>query len=125
LKKSFSILLSFLLLLSTVGISVSRHYCGDILKNSAILSPVDWCDDMEMPTDCCHDEIDHYELQDDFQTTEISFDLNQGFALISFYQVSFIDNISDSEDIKYSQLEPPSPPQVEENIYIQVQSFLI
>ena len=108
-----------------MGVSVSKHYCGNILKDSSIFTHADGCGDMEMPMDCCHDEIDFYEIQDDFQSSQFSFNLDQQFTEAGFYQSSFIDNLSTVEEVKYSITEPPSPPIILRNIYIQVQSFLL
>lgn len=113
------------MLLSTIGINVSRHYCGNILKDTAIFFHAENCGDMERLMDCCHNEIDHFKIQDDFQITNMSFDLTQEFTLINFFQTSFIDNISDSKNIKYSFIEAPLPPFIRQNTYIQIQSFLL
>lgn len=113
-------------MLSTAGISVSRHYCGDFLMDSAILFEAEACGDMgDMPMDCCHDEIDHFELQDEFQTTQISIDVNPTFQIIELDIPQYSQALLSPEKQTISFFDPPSPPLITGNIYMRIQSFLI
>lgn len=63
-KKIANIAVVFVLLVSTGGISLTRHYCGDSLVSSALFStPERCCDD---GCSKCHDEHSFSKLTDDF-----------------------------------------------------------
>lgn len=127
MKKLFNLLAIALLTISTVGISVTKHYCGDILESIAINADNGQCcgEDQE-PTGCCHNESENYTLEDDFQLEQFNFKLNNfGVALIVIYQDLNLETIRDSEANDYLKLLSKSPPSSEPDIYIQVQSFLL
>ena len=69
MRKAVIISLAFLILTSSVGVTISRHFCGDELKHVAFNSKPDKCCEMDMLMDCCHDETDHYGIADEFQLT--------------------------------------------------------
>lgn len=64
--KTISIALSFLVLFSTLSLTIEKHFCGDVLIDVAIFSESEKCGmDMSKITDaetvkkdCCKDEID-------------------------------------------------------------------
>ena len=69
-KRISHIILSFVLLVSTMGMAVSKHYCGeDLISVSVFNSENDACCDMD---DCCHDEAHFFKVQEDFYTPQIS-----------------------------------------------------
>ena len=64
--KTISIALSFLVLFSTLSLTIEKHFCGDVLIDVAIFSESEKCG-MEMSKitdietvkkDCCKDEVD-------------------------------------------------------------------
>ena len=65
LRKTGYIILTSLLILSTVGFVVSRHYCDDMLVSVAIDSHADQCTS-DMDGDCCHDESEYLVLKTDY-----------------------------------------------------------
>ena len=70
--KIFShIALSLLLLVSTVGMTVSKHYCGNSLVSVSISgnSEESSCCDME---NCCHSETQIFQLKEDFSVPAVS-----------------------------------------------------
>lgn len=63
LKKFSHIVLSVVLLVSTMGMIVSKHYCkGSFVSASVFLEAKTCCGD----TDCCHNENQFYQVKDDF-----------------------------------------------------------
>ena len=63
--KTTSIVLSFLVLFSTLSLTIEKHFCGDVLIDVAIFSETEKCtDDTDILTSetakksCCKDEID-------------------------------------------------------------------
>lgn len=62
LKRISHISLSLLLLISTVGFAVSKHYCGDALIDIAYNENAENCCDDGA---CCHNETLLYQLDED------------------------------------------------------------
>ncbi|WP_179351607.1 HYC_CC_PP family protein [Winogradskyella vidalii] len=64
--KTISFVLSFLVLFSTLSLTIEKHFCGDILIDVAIFSETEKCADDFFEIDevatlkkgCCKDEID-------------------------------------------------------------------
>ena len=69
LKRFFRIFIALLLLTSTVGISVSRHYCGEILSEIYLALSADSCcgESDKEPMGCCHTESEIFEIKDQFK----------------------------------------------------------
>lgn len=69
LKKASHIFLSALLLISTMGMAVSKHYCGENLVSVSFYGEADSCCG---DSDCCHNENQNYKVKDDFSAPQIS-----------------------------------------------------
>jgi hypothetical protein len=64
-KKIVNINLIVLLVLTTTGFTISKHYCGSRLVSVAVNTEADpCCDDEKGP--CCQDESQLFRLQEDF-----------------------------------------------------------
>jgi hypothetical protein len=63
LRKFLNMLVLALLLVSTTGFSVSRHYCGNKLVDISVDKKADPCCN---DSDCCHTETVFVKLNDDF-----------------------------------------------------------
>ncbi|MCK4920773.1 MAG: hypothetical protein KAS71_06995, partial [Bacteroidales bacterium] len=75
LRKASHIILALLIMLTTMSMTVFKHYCGTSLKSvSILLTPEHCCD---IPSGCCHDETITVDIEDDFSVTSIIFDFNQ------------------------------------------------
>lgn len=72
LRKVSHIVISLLLLTSTMGLTLSAHYCGENLKSVSILADSAPCCDI--PDGCCHDEASTYRINDDFASTSFNFE---------------------------------------------------
>lgn len=125
MRKIVNILLILLLLFSTTGVAISRHYCGEILQYIAVnQSPKSCCDDQDMPDGCCSDEVS-VEKADDFQLSQLQLNLSFSPYLLRFSSISFVD-------IPLAQLDTRSffafhdpPPITEQDIFILDQAFLL
>jgi hypothetical protein len=108
LKRISYLLLALLILVSTVGITVSRHYCGNTLKSvSIILTPKPCCD---MPL-CCHDETLFLKIKDDFSVVSFPFDFSQhALDLPAKIELEHF-NIPENE-LFSSTLQTPPPPNI-------------
>src|SRR5690554_487223 len=63
LKKVSHIIIAFVLLLSTTGLTVSKHYCHDLFISASLFSEAESCCG---EADCCHNEIAFFQVDDDF-----------------------------------------------------------
>jgi len=68
LKKFSHIILSTLLLVSTMGVAISKHYCsGTFVSSSVFHEAKSCCGD----SDCCHNEDQFYQVKDDFSAPAV------------------------------------------------------
>ena len=125
-KKLVNISLTFLLLATTTGFTVSGHYCGDNLVSVAInKNPKPCCDNEQ--GNCCHNESEHYQLKEDFTAPVTGFNVEQSIPIdLEFIPVSPISNtiqVRCSEDfICFS--DTPSPPKIQD-VLSRLQTYLL
>tara|TARA_R110000868_G_scaffold207257_7_gene456223 strand:+ start:106 stop:489 length:384 start_codon:yes stop_codon:yes gene_type:complete len=127
MKRFSHIFVSALLLFSTVGISVNKHYCDEVLKNIAInITPEHCCGDEEMPSGCCHNESEQYSIDDELQLQRynLNFEAVAVAKVIDYHQL-LMGTYSDEFDNQNFSFAFKSPPSLEPDIYVKVQSFLI
>lgn len=126
MKQLLHIALSLMILMSTIGMSVSKHFCGEYLMQKSVIVQVEpCCDSEQMPEDCCHDELDNFSIEDDYQITKTAY--NQELIPInSFINTNLLQLSSPDDKSVFTSVLVESPPPIpDEDIYIQVQSFLI
>ena len=58
-----------MLLVATSGFSVTKHYCGNDLISVVLGTQAESCCDG--PCDCCHDETQHFQVDDDFVSADM------------------------------------------------------
>ncbi|MGQ1891397.1 HYC_CC_PP family protein [Thermophagus sp. OGC60D27] len=63
LRAVTNMVITFLLLISTTGLAVSKHYCGQQLKSVELKPVVAACCD---EGSCCHTETQFFRVDDDF-----------------------------------------------------------
>jgi len=68
LRKTSHIILSALLLFSTVGLTISKHYCGGKHVSTSIYSEAEACCDSD---DCCKNETEVLQLDEDFSVSAV------------------------------------------------------
>jgi len=73
--------LIILLLLSTCGMSITKHYCGKTLVQTAIYSTPDKCCDSNCPG--CHDKRVHIQIKDRFEASNAQFDFSALVKIIN------------------------------------------
>ena len=126
MKKLTHFGLALLLLVSTTGVSISKHYCGDMLRNVSLYSEVDSCGDgMEMPVDCCKDITNHFSVEDDFHFQQTILNLDPPVTLVNFIAYLFVPRFYIEKENENSWLTQKPPSLFEPEIYIRVHSFLI
>ncbi|MDZ7742489.1 MAG: hypothetical protein U5Q03_12255 [Bacteroidota bacterium] len=71
MRRSFSIGLALLMVLSTIGVTINIHYSHGELFSISLFDVSDPCCDMDCT--CCYEESKTYQVKDEFITS--SFDL--------------------------------------------------
>ena len=126
MKKLLSISFASLLLVSTIGITVHKHYCDSTLVETSILPHGDDACDADMPMDhnTCEDRHDVYSVDSPLVLVAVGLDLAPAVAWVKIFRTSVTySTINTSINSKlYADLPPPPS---EPNIYTRVQSFLL
>ena len=118
------ILLAILLLIATTGVAISKYYCMNRLLSMSIGENEKSCCNMVEAMGCCHNETEQLQVEDDFSLTDLMNLPEIESPLI--YTIDtfdiFIESIEDSQTCFYIDT---SPPPIESDIYLKVQSFLL
>ncbi len=132
---TFSLLMSFLVLFSTMSFKVEKHYCGQSLVGHAVFSSVQKCEtemhscgaegEMQMMMDesCCSNQTECFDGQDELNIQPISFELIQQYIIVpmSFVLIGLLPELA-AEVIEYP---PYQPPQLVYDLQILCQVFTI
>ncbi|WP_457616388.1 HYC_CC_PP family protein [Lutibacter sp.] len=133
-SKIAAILMAFIVVFSTVSFTVSEHYCGEKLVNSAVFSKAESCgmdmqktsftDDCNIQKDnCCNDVVKLVKGQSDLKVDFPDFTLKQQFFVVAFtytYQKIFEDVSSKVFPLKNYPL-----PLVDRDLNVLYQTFRI
>lgn len=68
IKNIVTFILALVVLFSTTGFTISKHYCGNNLVSVTINDNAKSCCDSALGN-CCHTENKHYQVQDDFSVS--------------------------------------------------------
>lgn len=123
-RKLLNILISVLLLVSTTGFSISKHYCGDHLVSVKVFVQDEQC--CSMP-DCCHTESSFAQLDDDFvySSTDINLNNDLNYDIVHYPLVLINCNYGiDGTNRIVSKFESPPPPRLQTRL-IKLQTFLL
>jgi len=93
-KKITAVLMAFVVLFSTMSFTISEHFCGDLLVDSALFSKAESCG-MEMQTspiedctikkdNCCSDVIIQFEGQSELKIDFTNLNYEQQLFVTSF-----------------------------------------
>lgn len=125
MRKLITIFLSFLLIGSTSGIAISKHFCGELLQEVSISAKdMACCEQEDTPEDCCSNETALLKAED-FQLTQHN--VNLAFVPYVLFAISFPDFNFTTKLLfnTASGILHHSPPLPNGPIFIQVQSFLL
>ncbi|MBL4592306.1 MAG: hypothetical protein JKX68_00655 [Flavobacteriales bacterium] len=134
MKNIFSVILSLVILVTSMGFTVSSHICGGKkVKTVVSLGVADVSCGMEkvanncateqqMRSNCCQDEFELIQNDEDYtqQLTEVDFSNNFLIAFITSYVELFQNETTDVDFFA-----DHSPPSLIRDIPVLVQSFLI
>ncbi len=117
LHKMISISMALLVMLSTLSITVEKHFCGDFLIDVSVFSEADKCGAEVMPSEtkeiqkksCCKDTIDLVEGQDELLLNSVLEDdtQNQDLIVAFIYVFSGIYDYLPKQQIPNYNYEPP------------------
>lgn len=131
IKKTLNIIISLLLLVSTSGIIINKHYSGDELFSTALFVEAESC----CETSCCHhqdknscsEESDFYKLSTDFTVPESSdhgrFELE---TALPFFVPAFAGSpLAFHDAFSHFRLPPLRPPPLQQNLSVRFSSLLL
>ncbi len=108
IKKIGHIIMILLLLISTAGVSINKHYSGGELFSTAIFVEAESC--CETPCGCCDEKSEQIKVDTDYITS--SFDLTEAAQMdLLFSSIPLLVDFENSQVITNNFiLEDTSPP---------------
>lgn len=114
-RKTAHIVLVLLLLITTMGFSVSKHYCGSRLVEVSINSEAEPCCNDMGTSNCCHNETEYFQLKEDL-VKPVSFENNQIAGFDILFPLVFVYSFNTPGNIETGVLnyaESPPPPAIQ------------
>lgn len=133
MKQVISFILSFVILFTSMGFTLSSHYCGgkkvktvlNLGKSDVSCGMKDVIKECsnhkQFKKKCCQNEFQKIQVEDDYTPQVADYNLETKFVSIFLYITSNILNVELEEDTFNNH----SPPILVRNIPILIQSFLI
>ncbi len=124
LRTFLNITLSLILLASTIGFSISEHYCKDNLVSISVNFEADPCCDDGA---CCHTEREYFQLEEDFVSPLVQLDFDYEIVIDLFLanNILFNDIIMEEASTGLSFITESPPPQAQHAVLSQLQTFLL
>jgi len=134
LKNTTSLFLSFLVLFSTMSLTINEHYCGDTLVDAALFAKASTCG-MEIhaseinsqkdtiKNECCNNESILKEGQNELKASFNTLSFDQQLFVSSFIY-SYL-NLFEGYDNKIIPFKDYHLPLVDKDIQVLYQTFLI
>jgi hypothetical protein len=112
--------------MSTIGVTIHKHYCESTLVATLLIPSVeDACDtDMPMDEDTCRDDLKFYGVDSPLVLLALTFDLAPSVEWIENLQILIIKDYS-TNVLTSKFLADISPPLSEPDIYSRDQAFLL
>lgn len=125
-RQLFHIILASLLLVSTTGITVKRHYClGQFQFASLNIWSLPCCaEDAQNIPPCCSDDYEHIQVKDDFQLFA-GVDLIIPDVLTALPAVHLQKIKIETEELSKVFYQNYKPPLISIDRQVELQSFLI
>ena len=123
--------MSLLVFISTLSISIEKHYCGEHLVDVAIFAASEKCgmeeadqDSLFMQNSCCTDVVDLVEGQDELSVEKIK-ELSQHQKVFVFSFAYTFSGLFEFEPQQHKPFEHYSPPNYVEDIQVLNETFII
>ena len=133
IKFKMSLAMAFVVLLSTMSFTLSMHYCGDTLVETAMFHKAEGCGmEMDSPStegcsitkkNCCNDEQLVVDGQDELQLQVDKISFEQQVFIASFVYTYI--NLFEGLDNNVSSFEEYEPPLVIKEIFKIDETYLI
>jgi hypothetical protein len=124
IRKIINTSLALLLFTATIGVSVSKHFCGGMLVEVAINSHTHSCDNSGVPMDSCDSDTQLFALDDKFQLDQQTFVFRASST--ELYEIGeVIDTDLVAFELQNREIFDPPLLDQDQDIFIQIQSFLI
>ena len=126
MKRLSAIFLTFLLVISSVGVTVSRHYCGTMLIDTSLVPHIaDACNpDMPMDPEDCSDEHDAYIVDSPKIQLDNSVEFTPVFTWIEKEETLLME-LTFTSVLPYKYFADLPPPLSEPDIFTRDQAFLL
>lgn len=129
--KIFSVALSFLVVFSSLSLTIEKHFCGDTLVDVAMFAASEKCADDVSETNakviieksCCKDEVDV--IQGLELTTNTSEDLDHSQQPLRFAFSDPNSNFNEALSSLVSGHIPKAQPKLIKDIHLLDETFLI
>ena len=123
IKRSVNIILIVLILVSTIGVVINKHYSGGKLFSVSVYSEAASC--CEEPCDCCTDESEFYQLDIDKNISQINIDFQSfSFEVFGFEKHLLNDIYNNFNRISLLKIENDISPPGVNNFFAFIQVFL-
>ena len=126
IRKTVNSVLLFVFLVSSIGYSVSMHYCGTTRMSASIGMQAQSCCGDESGT-CCHNEAKDYKINDSYLPSfrNINEQYAENFDLI-VSDFDFLNSDHNSFLATGISFIPESPPPISVNTYLStLQTYLL
>lgn len=126
LRHIVSLMMAFMVMLSTMSFTVDKHFCGDHLVDKAVFSKAKTCGmqmSAEAESHCCTNEKVSVEGQDELKISFDSFDFHQQLFITTFTYTYF--ELFESLPKQVIPFKDYSPPLLVTDIQLVDQVFLI
>ena len=123
LRKTSHIILSALLLFATVGLAISKHYCGGDYVSTSIFSEAESCCDSD---DCCKNETEIFQLDEEYSLVSVSeVPQTAEFELLDFAILVYNFTVIETEETEeFFESDLPPPPKIQ-SVLSQRQTYLL
>ncbi|NBC56994.1 MAG: hypothetical protein GVY05_01740 [Bacteroidetes bacterium] len=112
----FSVLMAIVVLASTMSMTVSTHYCGNILVDKTIMKPAQKCAMHDVSSQhenesnhksCCDDEVEIIKGQDQLKLQSTDFELPQPIFIQALVYTFFIKPTLQTHKTPFRYEYPP------------------
>lgn len=107
LHKLSNVILSLVLLLSTTGLTIDKHYCGDSMVSYSLFGKAQSCTGMD--ESCCHHETNTYKLTVDYTAPVFNMSFEQNYHMMpppaTVYALTLLDGFCIQD--QYGSDPPP------------------
>lgn len=117
LKRISHIAISILLLVATTGLTISSHYCGELMRAMENQSATSSCCDKD--SECCDHEANTLRIDSEFESSKIGPDFNQYATIVPRSTLVAVEKHSVGGNLTI-HFEGPIPPTQEFLSNIQV-----